>query len=151
MPQILTDAGAVRGLLPQVDLRVPFRYARCSAAAALWGIARCDSGRDRIRQAGGVQLLKLLVLQEEPPALGAARLCVRVGVGRGQGWEGAAGGLRAPKTVARCSGCRRPIRHTLRPPPFTPCPSCNPAQAPTTSTWCGTTGGTAAALCWSWA
>ena len=69
MPALLVEAGAVRGLLPQLDLQRPFAYNRCSAAATLAGLCRCAVGREEVRGGGGVALLKALVARGEglPP------------------------------------------------------------------------------------
>lgn len=72
MPDVLVEAGAVRGLLQQLDLRQPFPYSRCSAAAALEALCACDAGRDEVRAGGGVALLKALLLQAEEDAGEAA-------------------------------------------------------------------------------
>ncbi|KAI3438164.1 hypothetical protein D9Q98_000601 [Chlorella vulgaris] len=66
MPEVLVEAGAVRGLLQQLDLRVPFQYNRCSAAAALAALCKHAEGRQEVRRGGGIRLLKELVLQAEP-------------------------------------------------------------------------------------
>ncbi|KAL4441278.1 hypothetical protein ABPG77_011515 [Micractinium sp. CCAP 211/92] len=72
MPDVLVEAGAVRGLLQQLDLRQPFPYSRCSAAAALAALCASDTGRDEVRAGGGVALLKALVLQSEATASATA-------------------------------------------------------------------------------
>jgi hypothetical protein len=76
MAGVLVEAGAVRGLLQQLDLGTPFEYSRCSAASALRGLCQAAEGRREVRQGGGVRLLKQMVLQpdvappEDPGVLG---------------------------------------------------------------------------------
>lgn len=69
MPDVLVEAGAARGLLQQLDLRQPFPYSRCSAAAALSALCACSAGQEEVRAGGGLALLKALVLQEEPDTI----------------------------------------------------------------------------------
>jgi len=54
-------------VLPKPACRQPFPYSRCSAAAALAGLCKCEAGREEARAGGGVALLKALVLQEDEP------------------------------------------------------------------------------------
>lgn len=66
VPEALTEAGAVAGLLPQLDLSLPFPYQRASASAALAGLCQCPTARAEARAGGAVRLLKQLVLEVEP-------------------------------------------------------------------------------------
>lgn len=65
MPAVLVEAGAVRALLPQLDLARPFEYGRSPAASTLAGLCGCQAGREEVRDGGGIAPLKALVLQRE--------------------------------------------------------------------------------------
>ena len=75
MPEVLLAAGAVPGLLRQVDVSQPFPYIRSPAAATLWGMAAEGTPEvlAAVRGFGGVALLAGMALQQEPEgAPGAA-------------------------------------------------------------------------------
>lgn len=88
VPALLVEAGAVGGLLAQleVDEAGRFDYARCSAAA-LAALCQCKAAREEVQRRGGVRRLKQLVLQPEPAAahgegeqaVGQPLLCVAMG------------------------------------------------------------------------
>lgn len=74
MPEVLLAAGAVPGLLRQVDAAQAFPYMRSPAASTLWGMAAegAEAVVAAVRAGGGVALLAAMAMQpEEAGAAGA--------------------------------------------------------------------------------